>query len=147
MSQDDTELTPEDLPAGFDALKPEWQQALHGELAAKKARRMNDEDYGAIEFGRHLGDMIRVRGIRQAELARRSGMSDASISRFISGGRRPSLDALLDLIRALKATMEEVFKLIVALSDKKAAVEAKREKDPPSRKRGRPKNSKKKRRG
>ena len=53
---------------------------------------------------------LRDRGWDQAELVRRSGMSSGTISRIITGSRKPGTDATKGIARALKMPVEEVMR-------------------------------------
>lgn len=61
-------------------------------------------------FGDWVLQELNSRGWDQAELARRSGISDAHISRVVTGGRKPGADAVQRIARALRLPAEEVFR-------------------------------------
>ena len=72
-----------------------------------------------------LGE-IKKAGWTQAELARRSGISKAYISRLINEQREPSAETLKLLASALNLPNEEVFRaagLLSKLSDKDRLIE------------------------
>lgn len=65
----------------------------------------------SIEFrhlGAHLATARRGRGVSQAELAARCALSQAQISYFEAGRRRPTLDQLVGLARALDVSIEKL---------------------------------------
>ena len=51
---------------------------------------MQKDEY-AKAFGEHLKSLLEEKGMTQAELARRTGMTEASVSRYISGQRTPRI--------------------------------------------------------
>lgn len=51
---------------------------------------MQKDEY-AKAFGEHLKSLLKEKGMTQAELARRTGMTEASVSRYISGQRTPRI--------------------------------------------------------
>lgn len=55
-----------------------------------------------------LVDELKARNVSQAELAKRSGMSQASISLVISGKRNPGIDFCNAVAKALNIPTEEV---------------------------------------
>ena len=61
-------------------------------------------------FSDWLMVQLRDRGWDQAELVRRSGMSSGTISRIITGSRKPGTDATKGIARALKMPVEEVMR-------------------------------------
>lgn len=62
-----------------------------------------------IKFSNWLQNEIKIRNISQAELARRSNITPAQISRLLSGDRNPGDDALLGIANALQIQPEIVF--------------------------------------
>jgi transcriptional regulator with XRE-family HTH domain len=58
------------------------------------------------DLGSHLSGARLGRGLSQAELAARCGLSQAQISYFELGQRRPTLDQLLRIARALDSSIE-----------------------------------------
>ena len=63
-----------------------------------------------IAFGDWVLHELNNRGWDQAELARRSGISDAHISRIVTGGRNPGADSVQRIARALRLPAEEAFR-------------------------------------
>lgn len=51
---------------------------------------MQKEEY-AKAFGEHLKNLLKEKGMTQVELARRAGVTEASVSRYISGQRSPRI--------------------------------------------------------
>ena len=60
------------------------------------------------DLGSHLSDVRLGRGLSQAELATRCGLSQAQISYFELGQRRPALDQLLRIAKALDCSIERL---------------------------------------
>ena len=56
----------------------------------------------------HLRVEAKVQGLTQAELAHRSGLSPAQISRIFKLQSTPSLDALYGIARALNKPMDQI---------------------------------------
>ena len=59
-------------------------------------------------IGARINYMIQAIGITQKELASRAGITEAAISRYISGERVPRALALAGIAKALGTTMEEL---------------------------------------
>ena len=51
---------------------------------------MQKEEY-AKAFGAHLKSLLEEKGMTQAEFARRTGLTEASVSRYINGNRSPRI--------------------------------------------------------
>ena len=51
---------------------------------------MQKEEY-AKAFGEYLKSLLEEKGMTQAELARRTGLTEASMSRYINGNRSPRI--------------------------------------------------------
>lgn len=51
---------------------------------------MQKDEYAKV-FGEYLKSLLEEKGMTQAELARRTGMTEASVSRYISGQRTPRI--------------------------------------------------------
>lgn len=51
---------------------------------------MQKDEY-AKAFGEHLKSLLEEKGMTQAELARRTGLTEASVSRYIKGERTPRI--------------------------------------------------------
>lgn len=51
---------------------------------------MQKEEY-AKAFGEYLKSLLEEKGMTQAELARRTGLTEASVSRYINGNRSPRI--------------------------------------------------------
>lgn len=65
------------------------------------------ESYG-IEFGKRLTSLMDRKGATQYELARRIGISQSSMSGYISGRRIPSIYILNKIHRTLQCTEDEI---------------------------------------
>ena len=65
---------------------------------------------GAIqmEFEERLKNIMIKQGLTQKELAIRSGITEASMSKYLSGERTPRIDVILNLSRALEITTDEL---------------------------------------
>lgn len=61
------------------------------------------------EFGRRLYKLMLAKGWRQAELARRTGLTKASISAYIRGQAFPTPTSVAKLAAALGVPQEEIF--------------------------------------
>lgn len=57
-------------------------------------------------FGQRLLSALKEQNITQKELAKRVGLTEASISRYISGSRKPGSDALVNIAIALQTTSD-----------------------------------------
>lgn len=68
---------------------------------ASDARRINDRHYQ--ELGDQLGFIITLSGMPVAELARRIGVTRASLNRWIAGQAVPRADYLAKLLHVLDA--------------------------------------------
>lgn len=62
-----------------------------------------------VSFSDWLVNELRVRNISQAELARKSGVSQPVISRVISNERNPSPDTLQKFAKGLRININEVY--------------------------------------
>lgn len=62
-------------------------------------------------FNQWILNQLEYRGWSQAELARRAGIADATLSRIIAGTRQTGPDAALAIARALGERPEKVFRL------------------------------------
>lgn len=63
-----------------------------------------------LEFTDWLHNELRRRGWEQADLVRRSGMSQSQISRIMNGMRRPGPEAMTNIARALHVPADEAFR-------------------------------------
>lgn len=62
-----------------------------------------------MDFGKRLKDARKARGLTQAELARRAGVSQGVITHYERGVNRPRLDQALALVQALGISLDEFF--------------------------------------
>ena len=69
-----------------------------------------DDDVDAVVHGvgARLRGLRRTRAMTLADLAERTGTSQATLSRVESGSRRPGLDLLLRLARTYRVTLDEL---------------------------------------
>lgn len=58
------------------------------------------------EFGLRITETLQKRGMTQRELAERIGVTEAVISRYISGDREPKPDVLANIATALHTTSD-----------------------------------------
>ena len=63
-----------------------------------------------MTFGNWMQSQINDRGWTQRELSRRSGVSQAQISNFINGSRKPTADACQRLAQALEHPLDTVLR-------------------------------------
>ena len=52
--------------------------------------QLNQDEYSKA-FGKYLKSLLDEKGMTQAELARRTGLTEASVSRYINGNRSPRI--------------------------------------------------------
>lgn len=57
-------------------------------------------------FARRLREAMRVRGVKQVELAKRIGTKPATVSRYLSGKRFPTIPTLCNIAFALNVTCD-----------------------------------------
>jgi transcriptional regulator with XRE-family HTH domain len=69
-----------------------------------------DDDFDDVlaAVGPRLRALRRQRGITLADLSATTGISESTLSRLESGGRRPSLELLLPLARAYNVPLDEL---------------------------------------
>lgn len=60
------------------------------------------------EMGERMLDRMRVLGITQRELAERIGITEVSLSRYITGDREPKADTLANIATALFTTSDHL---------------------------------------
>lgn len=74
-------------------------------------RNITDSDYKKT-LSKRFGDRVQIlmdqKGLSQAELGRRAGMSRAVINNLIRGTRNPSLLTALTVARALNVSLDEL---------------------------------------
>ena len=58
------------------------------------------------ELGKRIADLLKRKGIQQKELAERIGLTEATISRYISGERDPKPEVLANIATALHTTSD-----------------------------------------
>ena len=58
------------------------------------------------ELGARISEALKTQGITQKELALRIGVTEAVISRYISGGREPKPEVLANMATALHVTSD-----------------------------------------
>lgn len=57
-------------------------------------------------FGWRLTHAMELRGIRQKQLARITGVTEATVSRYVNEKRRPDIDFLREVVRALDVSAD-----------------------------------------
>ena len=61
-----------------------------------------------MKFEERLKKMMIQQGLTQKELASRSGITEASMSKYLSGERTPRIDVIVNLANALVITTDEL---------------------------------------
>ena len=61
-----------------------------------------------MEVGRKINELLAIRGMSQKQLAEASGLTEAAISRYIAGTRKPKSISLSAIAKALDVTMDEL---------------------------------------
>ena len=61
-----------------------------------------------MAFSQNLKHALEMKGVSQRELAKRTGITEASISRYISGEREPRAYTLSKIASVLHMTMDEL---------------------------------------
>ncbi|MBQ4307868.1 MAG: helix-turn-helix transcriptional regulator [Lachnospiraceae bacterium] len=59
-----------------------------------------------MELGERLSCILSQQGMTQRELANMSGVDETSLSRYVNGTRKPCMDVLVRLSRALNVSVE-----------------------------------------
>lgn len=65
---------------------------------------MQKDEY-AKAFGEYLKSLLEEKGMTQAELARRTGMTEASVSRYINGKRIPKIAQAYEMAQVIGIDM------------------------------------------
>ncbi|UXE90183.1 helix-turn-helix domain-containing protein [Limosilactobacillus reuteri] len=76
-----------------------------------KTRQIADKEYKAAlskRFGARVQELMDKKGLNQAELGRRAGMSRSVINNLLRGIRNPSLLTALTVSRALGVSLDEL---------------------------------------
>lgn len=71
----------------------------------------------SAEFGARLEYAIRNRKLSVSKVANKTGISRASLSRYIYGERIPNVDAMMRIAKCLYLTPEEVYHIMEAFYD------------------------------
>lgn len=58
------------------------------------------------KFGDNLSVILKMKGIRQTDLAESTGIADATISRYVKGQMEPRIDNLIAIAEALGVTVD-----------------------------------------
>ena len=58
------------------------------------------------ELGRRISDLLRSKGMQQRDLAERIGLTEATMSRYISGERDPKPEVIANIATALHTTSD-----------------------------------------
>lgn len=67
-----------------------------------------NESINAIEFGNRLMSLMKARGMTQRQLSEVTGLTEAAISRYISGKRTPRALTIGIIANALNVTSDEL---------------------------------------
>lgn len=67
-------------------------------------------EYSTIAIKRNIIRLMHENEINQAELARKTKLTEASISRYINGTRFPSSKSMLKLSKALNCSVDDLIK-------------------------------------
>lgn len=57
-----------------------------------------------IKFSERLKEILRINNISQSDLAKLTGLTECTISRYVNGTRCPNLDNFIKICKALKRT-------------------------------------------
>ena len=60
-------------------------------------------------FGQNISNLLEIYNISQRELARRAGVTENSIGRYIRGERTPKIDIAIKIAEALSVSLNELF--------------------------------------
>lgn len=61
-----------------------------------------------MEIGRRIDELLNARGMTRKQLADASGLTEAAISRYITGSRKPKSISLSAIAKALDVTTDEL---------------------------------------
>lgn len=61
-----------------------------------------------MEFRNRINELLKVKGIKQADLCRMTGLSTALISKYSTGQTSPTLDNAIKIADALDITLDEL---------------------------------------
>ena len=59
-----------------------------------------------MEFGERLLLVLKERAITQRELAEKININETALSRYVNGSRKPRMDILVNIARALNVSVE-----------------------------------------
>ena len=59
-----------------------------------------------MDFGKRLSCILAQRGLSQREFARMTDVDETSLSRYVNGTRKPCMDVLVRMGRALNVSVE-----------------------------------------
>lgn len=76
--------------------------------AASRARSDEKAKRGRGTFGANLADALEERRMTQKELARRAGVTEAAVSRYLTGERAPQAATVAALARALDCSTDDL---------------------------------------
>lgn len=86
-------------------------------IGSKRRFEMNSK-----EFGQNLASLLEKRGVSQSELAKRTGLTTAAISRYITGKREPRGFVVAQIAEAIGVTADELLGLPSSESSLSSAV-------------------------
>lgn len=61
-----------------------------------------------MEFSEKVRELMKDAGITQKELSKKSGVSEASLSRYLSGSLKPRMDIIINVSKALGVSPGEL---------------------------------------
>ena len=59
-----------------------------------------------MEFGERLLLVLKEKGMTQRELAEKININETALSRYVNGSRKPRMDILVNIARALNVSVE-----------------------------------------
>ena len=84
----------------------DWKDFLAEELKDPEFKRLYDEAGEQLEIAYRLNHLRLERQMSQAELARKSGMTQSNIARLISGNQNFTIQTLSRVVKALGAKLK-----------------------------------------
>lgn len=72
--------------------------------------KLNQDEYSKA-FGKYLKSLLDEKGMMQKDLARRTGLTEASVSRYISGTRIPKIAQAYEIAQVIGVDMNTLIYL------------------------------------
>ena len=66
------------------------------------------EGVGELKIGDRIAIILAKRGMSQRELAQKINATDVSVSRYINNNRMPKANVLVDIVKALDVSVDEL---------------------------------------